>query len=100
MRQFIRQQVDMDEIQFGFIPGCGTTNPIIILRQWQGKYIAKNKKLYFASADLEKVFYQVPRDVVWWDLTKLGLQEWLVKIIRSMYKNARSRCFPGSARIT
>ena len=78
----------MDEIQFGFIPGCGTTNPIIILRQWQEKYFAKKKKLYFTSADLEKVFNQVPRDVVWWDLTKLGLQEWLVKTIRSMHKNA------------
>ena len=88
MREFIRQQVDMDEIQFGFIPGCGTTNPIIILRQWQEKYFAKKKKLYFTSADLEKVFNQVPRDVVWWDLTKLGLQEWLVKTIRSMHKNA------------
>ena len=88
MREFIRQQVDMDEIQFGFIPGCGTTNPIIILRQWQEKYFAKKKKLYFTSADLEKVFNQVPRDVVWWDLKKLGLQEWLVKTIRSMHKNA------------
>ena len=78
----------MDEIQFGFIPGCGTTNPIIILRQCQEKYFAKKKKLYFTSADLEKVFNQVPRDVVWWDLTKLGLQEWLVKTIRSMHKNA------------
>ena len=78
----------MDEIQFGFIPGCGTTNPIIILRQWQEKYFAKKKKLYFTSADLEKVFNQVPRDVVWWDLTKLGLQERLVKTIRSMHKNA------------
>ena len=89
----------MDEIQFGFIPGCGTTNPIIILRQWQEKYFAKKKKLYFTSADLEKVFDQVPRDVVWWDLTKLGLQEWLVKIIRSMYKYTRSRWFPGPGRI-
>ena len=79
MREFIRQ-LDMDEIQFGFIPGCRTTNSIINLRQWQEKYFAKKKKLYFASADLEKVFDQVPRDFVWWDLTKLGLQEWLVKI--------------------
>ena len=55
----------MDEIQFGFMPGCGTTNPIIILRQSQEKYFAKKRKLYFASADLEKVFDQVPRDVVW-----------------------------------
>ena len=74
MREFIRQQVDMDEIQCGFMPGCRTTNPIIILRQWHEKYFAKKKNLYFASADLEKVFDQVPRDVVWWDLMKLGLQ--------------------------
>ena len=30
--KLIRQQVDIDEMQFGFVPGCGTTN-FIVLRQ-------------------------------------------------------------------
>ena len=30
------------------------------------------------------------RDVAWWALTKLDVEERLVKIVQSMYRNARS----------
>ena len=42
--------------QFGFMPGCGTTNTNFILRQLQVKYLTKGKNLYFALVVLEKVF--------------------------------------------
>ena len=29
IEKLIRQQVDFDEMQFGFMPGCGTTNAIL-----------------------------------------------------------------------
>ena len=32
----------------------------------------------------------MPLDVVWWALRKLGIEEWLVKIIQSMYRSAQS----------
>ena len=51
-------------MQFGFMPGRGTTDPIFILRQLQEKHLAKNKKLYFAFVDLEKAFDHVPRKVM------------------------------------
>ena len=35
--------------------------------------------------DLEKAFDRVPRDVVWWSLRKLGVEEWLVNVIKVMY---------------
>ena len=47
----IREQVSVDEMQFGFMPGCGTTDAIHILRQLQEKY---SKGLYIAFVDLEK----------------------------------------------
>ena len=43
---FIREMVDA--MQFGFVPGRGTTDAIFIIRQLQEKYIAANKPLYFA----------------------------------------------------
>ena len=49
-------------MQFGFMPGKGTTDAIFIVRQMQEKYI--KKKLYFAFVDLEKAFDRVPREVV------------------------------------
>jgi len=41
-------------MQFGFMPGKRTTDAIFTVRQMQEKYGCKGKKLYFASADLEK----------------------------------------------
>ena len=65
---FIREMVYIDAIQFGFVPGCGTTDAILIIRQLQEKYIPANKPLYFAFVDLEKAFDRVPRKVLWWAL--------------------------------
>jgi len=41
-------------MQFGFMPGKGTTDAIFTVRQMQEKYGCKRKKLYFAFVDLEK----------------------------------------------
>ena len=61
----IRQRVEIDEMQCGFMFGCGTTDAIFIVRQLQEKHLAANKPLYMVFIDLEKAFYHVPRDVIW-----------------------------------
>ena len=66
----IRQLVSMDDSQFGFVPGRGTTDAIFVVRQLQEKYLAANKRLYMAFVDLEKAFDRVPRKVSWWALRK------------------------------
>ena len=53
LESFIRNMVDIDEMQFGFVPGWGTTDAIFIVRQLQEKHIAAKKPLYFAFVDLE-----------------------------------------------
>ena len=52
----IRCQVSIDNMQFGFMPGNGTTDAIFIMRQVQEKHQAKKKNLYYAFVDLEKAF--------------------------------------------
>ena len=91
VEKLLREQVQIDEMQFGFMPGRGTIDAIFILRQLQEKYLAKKKTLYFAFVDLEKAFDRVPREIVWWALRKLGVEEWMVKVIQSLYTNARSQ---------
>ena len=82
--------MDIDAMQYGFRPGRGTTDVIFILRQLQEKNLAKQKFLYFAFVDLEKAFDRVPK-VVWWALPTVGVDEWIVRIIQSMYDGPISK---------
>ena len=91
----IRQFVSIDDPQFGFIPGRGTTDAIFVVRQLQEKLLAANKRLYMAFVDLEKEFDRVPRKVICWALRKLGVEEWIVRLVQGMYANARSRVHVG-----
>jgi hypothetical protein len=85
----IREQVTLDEMQFGFTPGRGTTDAVFIVRQIQEKFRAKRKQLYYAFVDLEKAYDRVPREVVRWALRKAGVEEWLL-IITCMYTDAQT----------
>ena len=91
----IRQVISIDDSQFGFVPGRGTADAIFVIRQLQEKYLAANKRLYMAYIDLEKAFDRVPRKVIWWALRKLGVDEWIVRLVQGMYSNARSRVHVG-----
>ena len=86
----IRTQLDIDAMQFDFMPGRGTTDAIFILQQVHKKYLGKHKDLYFAFVNLEKAFDLVPRKVLWWALRKVGVDEWLIRTIQAMYSNAKS----------
>ena len=89
-RNGVRERISIDDMQFGFMPGRGTTDAIFILKQLQEKHLAKNKKLYFAFVDLEKAFNCVPRKVTWWAMRKLCIEEWIVRFVQAMYNNTRS----------
>jgi len=56
----------------------------------QEKFRAKGKKLYFGFVDLEKAFDRVPREVIRWAMRKLGVEEWLVSAVMSMYTGAKT----------
>ena len=56
----IRWQIEVDDMQFRFMKGKGTTDAIFTLRQMQKKFRVKGRKLYFSFVDLEKAFDRVP----------------------------------------
>ena len=84
----IRERVVLDEMQFGFSPGRGTIDAIFIVRRVQEKFLAKTKELRMAFVDLVKAFDRGPREVVWWALRVVGVEEWIVKTIQAMYEGA------------
>jgi len=73
----IRQQ-----IEFGFMKGKGTTDA--------GNFRVKGKKLYFDFMDLEKASHRVLREVIRWAMRKLGVEEWLVSAVMSVYAGAKT----------
>ena len=75
---------------FGFMKGKGTTDAIFMARQMQENFRVKGKKLYFGFVDLEKAFDRVPREVLSWAMRKLGVEEWLVSAVMSMYTGAKT----------
>jgi len=70
----IRQQIEIDDMQFGFMKGKGTTDAIYMARQMQENFKVKGKKLCFGFVDLEKGFDRVPREVISWAMCKLGVE--------------------------
>ena len=86
----IRRQVNIDAIQFGFMPGKGTIDAIFILRQMQEKHRDKKRNLYLAFIDLEKAFDRVPREVTRWAMRKLGVEEWLTSSVMALYADAKT----------
>jgi len=80
--QRICQQIDIDDMQFGFMKEKGTNDAIFIVRRMQEKFIA--------FVDVEKAFDRVPGEVIRWAIHKLGVEEWLVSAVTSMYTGAKA----------
>ena len=87
IQQKVREMVDVDAVQSGFLPVKGTADVIFIAHQVEERYLEKKKKLSFAFLDLEKAFDQVPREVVKWAVKKLGVDECLIRSVMAMYSD-------------
>ncbi|GAB1598584.1 hypothetical protein Ahia01_000135600 [Argonauta hians] len=59
--RLIRDRVQIDDMQFSFMPDRSTADAILLVRQLQETYLEKNKPLYLAFVDLEKAFDNVSR---------------------------------------
>ena len=58
----IRALVVVNDMQFGFMPGRGTTDGLFIVRRMQEEYREKDKKLYMCFVDLEKVLTEFQKE--------------------------------------
>ena len=67
----IRQLVSIDDSQFGFVPGRGTTDAIFVVRQLQEKYLAANKRL---------LGFRRPGEGIWSSTSKSHLVGTVMKV--------------------
>ena len=97
LKKQIRTLVNLNEMQFGFMPGKGTVNATFMVRRMQEEYQKKDKKLYMCFVDIEKAFDRVPRKVMEWAMRKKSLSEVQVRAVMSLYNDAKTRVMVGSA---
>ena len=73
------------EQQYGFMPGKRTTDALFALRVLMEKYIEGQKELHCVFVDLEKAYDKVPREEVWYCMSrKSGLTDKYVRIVQDL----------------
>ena len=78
-------------MQYGFIPGLGYLH----IQAAKGKELP-DREWFFRFLDLKKTFERVPRNV-WCVFGKLGVGEWLLRFLQSMFTNVQSRVMVNSS---
>ena len=92
----IRELVNFGSMQFGFIPGRGTTDALFVVRRMQEEYRNKKKNLHMCFMNIEKAFHRVPRKVMEWAMKTKGLPEVIVRAVMSLYHGAKAKIRVGS----
>lgn len=60
--QLVHNRIDLKEIQSDFVPRCSLI--VNLVKHLQEKYLTKNKLLFLAFFDLEKVLDRIPHSVI------------------------------------
>ena len=89
--QRVRNETEISEEQFGFMPERGTVDAIFALRQTMEKYAEKQRDLHLVFIDLEKAYDRVPRQEVWRCMRVKGVSEKYVKVVQDMYAEATTQ---------
>ena len=85
----LREVVDIDKTQHGFMPERGTVDALLNLRRLSEKFRAENK-LFFIFVVLEKAFDRVPREILHFAFSWKGVPEYLVNGVMSLYKGCKT----------
>ena len=82
---------EVADSQCGFRCNCGCNDMIFCVRQLIEKAVEHNTKAFLLFVDLRKAYDSVPREAMWMILSKYGIPERLISIIRSFHDNMQAR---------
>ena len=90
----LRDRVEISKQQYGFMPGKKTFDAMFALRTLMEKYRESQRELYCVIIDLEKTYDWVPREVLWYCITKSEMAEKYVPLIQDMFEGSETvvRC--------
>ena len=92
---FLRHKVHMMTCSLASSLDTAPQMPYLLFASYKKSLMPSIRPVYMAFVNLENAFNGVPRRAIWWALCKLSIDEWLVRLIQSMYENARSRMHVG-----
>ncbi len=85
----------LPETQCGFRKSRSTTDMVFVLRQLMEKSREQNKDLYVAFIDLSKAFDTINRELLWKNLSKLGVSPKFLSILRQLHDGMQARVLTG-----
>ena len=80
----------LSETQAGFRRGRGCTDMIFVARQLAEKARESNVRLLFCFFDLKKAYDTVNREAMWQLLSKYGIPDKMVALLKAMYTNMKA----------
>ena len=76
---------DINECQYGFMPGKGTRNAVFVLTNLAERCIAVNRNLYCCFIDFTKRFYRVQHNILYEQLSDLEFQDKDLRLVQNVY---------------
>ena len=95
----LREVVDIDKMQYGFMPGRGTVDAVIFLRRLMKSSEPKIRSCFFIFVDLEKAFDRVPKEVIRFALRRKGVPEYLLNGVIALYKGCKTAQLLGNYQV-